>query len=133
MEESQGKPDATSFNRENSWQDEVFTKVIRAGTRTYYFDVKCIRNNGRYITITESKRKIDNSGKPFYLKHKIFLYQEDIEKFTEGLKEAISHVGVNNHQAVVVPGDEENSPSVKTSGDGDEFTNIDFEDLGNNG
>ncbi len=65
-------------------KDEIFSKVIRAGQRTYFFDVKSFSND-YYITITESKKKFNRDGRYFYEKHKIFLYREDFEKFAEGL------------------------------------------------
>ncbi len=72
--------------------DDVFSKPIRAGKRTYFFDVKATKGNDYYLTITESKRKIENDGKYVYDKHKIFLYKEDFEKFSEGLKEVIDYI-----------------------------------------
>lgn len=65
-------------------KDEIFSKVIRAGQRTYFFDVKSF-NNDYYIAITESKKQIKKDGHYTYEKHKIFLYREDFEKFAEGL------------------------------------------------
>ena len=69
----------------------MFSKRIRAGKRTYFFDVKSTRSNDYYITVTESRRyqKDDGFG---YEKHKVFLYKEDFDKFAEGLNEAINHV-----------------------------------------
>lgn len=70
-------------------RDEVFSKRIKAGKRTYFFDVKETRGNDFYITITESKRKQDGFG---YSKHKIFLYKEDFNKFITGLNEVVNHI-----------------------------------------
>lgn len=70
-------------------QDEFYSKVVKAGKRTYFFDVKVTRNNDYYLTITESKKKFDEDGNASFVKHKIFLYKEDFEKFTEGLEDAI--------------------------------------------
>ena len=74
----------------NEERYEVYTKMVRAGKRTYYFDVKKTRNNDYYLTITESKRVDDSldSSKAFE-KHKIFLYKEDFEKFNAGLAETL--------------------------------------------
>ena len=63
--------------------DDVFSKPVRAGKRTYFFDVKATKGNDYYLTITESKRKIERDGRFSYDKHKIFLYKEDFVKFTE--------------------------------------------------
>jgi hypothetical protein len=73
----------------NGYKDEIFTKRVRAGKRTYFFDVKSTKSEKDfYITITESKRV----GEDEYEKHKIFLYKEDFEKFREALAETIDHV-----------------------------------------
>ena len=70
-----------------------FSKAVKAGKRTYFFDVKATRNDEKYITITESKRRIDeNTNQFFYEKHKIFLYKEDFEKVAKGLNDAINYV-----------------------------------------
>lgn len=69
-------------------KNEVYSKVVRAGKRTYFFDVKSTRANDLYITLTESK-KTGSEGRESYEKHKIFLYKEDFEKFQEGLADAI--------------------------------------------
>lgn len=72
--------------------DDIYSKPVRAGKRTYFFDVKATKNNDYYLTITESKRRIDKDGRFIYDKHKIFLYKEDFEKFSEGLKEIIDFI-----------------------------------------
>ena len=68
-------------------REEIYSKAVRAGKRTYFFDVKSTRNNDYYLTITESKKRFDNDGNQNFEKHKIFLYKEDFEKFAEGLDE----------------------------------------------
>ncbi|MFC2114082.1 DUF3276 family protein [Bacteroidota bacterium] len=71
--------------------DEVYSKRIRAGKkRTYFIDVKTTKNDDYYLTITESKRDFKNPN--FYIKHKIFLYKEDFNKFLTALTETIDHV-----------------------------------------
>ncbi len=70
---------------------EIFSQRVRAGKRTYFFDVKATRGNDYYLTITESKRKNKDDG--FYFeKHKIFLYKEDFDKFIEALNNCVDHV-----------------------------------------
>ncbi len=76
----------------NNDREEVYSKAVKAGKRTYFMDVKATRNNDYYLTITESKKKFDNDGNSSFEKHKIFLYKEDFEKFTEGLEEALAVV-----------------------------------------
>ena len=73
--------------------DDVYSKRVPAGKRTYFFDVKATRgNNDYYLTITESKRRQDRDGNFIYDKHKIFLYKEDFEKFADGLNEAVAYI-----------------------------------------
>ena len=74
---------------DNKEREEVFSKKVRAGKRTYFFDVKATRSNDYYVTVTESKKRLEDG---VFIKHKIFLYKEDFEKFAEGLKETIDHV-----------------------------------------
>ena len=64
---------------------------MRAGKRTYFFDVKATRANDFYLTITESRRHPQGEGFA-YEKHKMFLYKEDFDKFIDALHEAIEHV-----------------------------------------
>jgi hypothetical protein len=73
-----------------SRNEEVFSKAVRAGKRTYFFDIKSTRGNDLYLTITESKRKSPESQ--VFEKHKIFLYKEDFEKFSDGLKEVLAKI-----------------------------------------
>lgn len=74
-------------------REDVFSRAVKAGKRTYFFDVKSTRDKELYITITESKKRFDNAlGKFVYDKHKIFLYQEDFEKFIQGLQDAYSFI-----------------------------------------
>lgn len=70
-------------------EEEIFSKKVRAGRRTYFFDVKTTRNNDYYVTITESKRKSEDGS---FIKHKIFLYKEDFNKFSQALQETLGHV-----------------------------------------
>lgn len=72
-------------------RDEIYSERVRAGKRTYFFDVKSTRSNDYYLTITESKRRFKDDGF-FYEKHKIFLYKEDFHKFVEALNETVNHV-----------------------------------------
>ncbi|MGI6320054.1 MAG: DUF3276 family protein [Bacteroidales bacterium] len=78
---------------ENKGRDDIFSKVVRAGKRTYFFDVKSTRNEELYVTITESKRRYDQENdKFFYEKHKLFLYKEDFEKFSNSLTDIIHFI-----------------------------------------
>ncbi len=73
-------------------RDEVFSKRVRAGKRTYFFDVKATRSGDYYLTLTESKKRFEDG---VFIKHKIFLYKEDFEKFTEGLKDSMDYIRSN--------------------------------------
>jgi|TARA_B110000483_G_C18040984_1_gene482588 hypothetical protein len=77
-------------NRER--RDEIFSKAVRAGKRTYFFDVKATKADDYYLTVTESKKKFTEDGKFHFEKHKLFLYKEDFEKFALGLYEAIDYI-----------------------------------------
>lgn len=126
MEDEKGRNDDQI---ERSDKEEVFTKVVRAGKRTYFFDVKSTRHEDLYLTITESKKRMGKDGKMFYEKHKIFLYKEDFEKFTEGLREAVTFAG--NGEVTPAAHDEvtaieENATAVPAS----EFSDVDFDELG---
>lgn len=109
--------------------DELFSKAVRAGKRTYFFDVKSTRAGENYLTITESKKRFDQqTGKFFYEKHKLFLYQEDFQKFYTGLTQAFEFVKTGKIPESYIKEMEEEELRKKE----DEFTNIDFEDLGDN-
>lgn len=72
-------------------RDEIFSEKVKAGKRTYFFDVKATRSNDYYLTITESKKRFKEDGFT-YEKHKIFLYKEDFNKFLEALNNTVEHV-----------------------------------------
>jgi hypothetical protein len=98
---------------------EIFSKAVRAGKRTYFFDVKATKSDDYYLTITESKKRFSNDeGKFHYEKHKLFLYKEDFDKFSEGLVEVIDFIKSGKH------------PVVESSGStASEFSDVSFEDL----
>lgn len=94
--------------------DELYSNAVRAGKRTYFFDVKSTKGNDLYITVTESKKSLQN-GRVNYQKHKIFLYKEDFEKFREGLEDVLAKVDLLK----------DNTESVDEG-----FTSVSFEELG---
>ena len=73
-------------------REEIYSRPVRAGKRTYFFDVKATRGQDLYMTITESKRRFDDDGNVHYQKHKIFLYREDFENFEEGFVDAVPKI-----------------------------------------
>lgn len=131
MEEETGIKDEPNVGEGKIQKEEIFTRVVRAGKRTYFFDVKATRKEDYYLTITESKKRLGKEGKVFYEKHKIFLYKEDFDKFTEGLKDAVTYIGnereMPKNEEIPV---EKKPPEEKEALSAEEFTNIEFEDLG---
>lgn len=109
--------DYDGTNAQERSGEDVYSKPVRAGKRTYFFDVKATKGNDYYLTITESKRRIDQTGNFSYDKHKIFLYKEDFEKFAEGLQEVIGYIRAN-----CLKDDGENRRS-------DSFSDVNFEEL----
>ena len=106
-------------------RDEIHSNAVRAGKRTYFFDVKATRRNDYYLTITESKKRFNRDGKFFYEKHKVFLYKEDFDKFADALKEMIEYIREANPQPIEL---EEDKVQV-TSEEEKDFTKVEFEDL----
>lgn len=114
------------MNEENGaggYRDEIYSKSVRAGKRTYFFDIKSTRGGDLYVTITESKKKFNADGKFFFEKHKIFLYKEDFEKFSEGLNEVIEEID-RLKETGDYPAANESYSSDDHSGD-----DVNFEDL----
>jgi len=121
---------------EAAGREEIHSKAVRAGKRTYFFDVKATRRNDYYLTITESKKRFNRDGKFFYEKHKLFLYKEDFDKFADSLKEIIEFIREANPQPIdpeeveVTTAVVSNNPSEEVVQEEKDFTNVEFEDLG---
>jgi hypothetical protein len=131
MEEEAGIKEVINGHDEKIIKEEIFTKVVRAGKRTYFFDVKATRKDDYYLTITESKKRLGKEGKVFYEKHKIFLYKEDFEKFSDGLKDAVTYIE-NGKDEIKSPepmtfAETIDEKSILTA---EEFNNVEFDDLG---
>lgn len=109
-----------SEDTEMSDREEIFSKSVRAGKRTYFFDVKATRNNDYYLTITESKKRFDKDGNQNFEKHKIFLYKEDFEKFSEGFEDVLIYIKaiLNGETPIVAEG-------TKVEG----FSDVDFDSI----
>lgn len=75
--------------------DQILSKAVKAGHRTYFFDVKATRGNDYFLTITESRKKVYNDGSTGFERHKIFLYKEDFAKFSCGLSDVIDFIKRN--------------------------------------
>jgi hypothetical protein len=110
-------------------KEEIFSRTVRAGKRTYFFDVKATIADERYLTITESKRRFNNEqGKFFYEKHKLFLYREDFEKFINGLNDAIEFIQTGKAPERPEPEHEENEGTTQTQ-ISKKHIDISFDDL----
>ena len=120
MEEGTGKMEESVVQS----REEIFSEAVRAGKRTYFFDVKATRGNDYYLTITESKKRFNRDGKSFYEKHKVFLYKEDFEKFTDGLASVIDFIQQNQPEQTEASYQAEPEAALV-----EEFTSVEFEDL----
>ncbi len=120
MEENDKKTEG-----DNGGRQEIYSQTVRAGKRTYFFDVKATRNDDYYLTITESKKRFNKEGKQYFEKHKVFLYKEDFEKFNNGLTDVISYIIDKQPLPPVQVMDEEETDKELT----ESFTNVSFDDL----
>jgi hypothetical protein len=116
-------------------RDEIFSKAVKAGKRTYFFDVKTTRGSDLYITLTESKKRFEKDTNKFtYEKHKIFLYKEDFEKFVEGLNETIVKINELKEQGFIADPMPENHYSNGNHANEshvteNQYSSVEFEDL----
>lgn len=116
---------------ENKAQEEIYSKVVRAGKRTYFFDVRATRAEDYYLTITESKKFFNDDGSSHYKKHKIFLYKEDFEKFKDAFSEVIGYI-VDAKGETVISNHESNEKEVTTADATEkekDFTDVNFDDI----
>lgn len=143
--------------QDKQYRDEIHTNKVKAGKRTYFFDIKATKGHDLYLTITESKKRFNkDEGKPFFEKHKIFLYKEDFEKFVEGLQLTIDKIkelrendetyaqkyqeDLEKKRQAEEEGHSEDGEAYEgearereeLSGDSSQYTDVSFEDLGDN-
>jgi len=125
------------MENDSKFREEIYSKAVRAGKRTYFFDVKSTRRDEFYLTITESKKRFEQDGNFHFEKHKIFLYREDFEKFVDGLQEVISYIDQNQGEDFELgirseiderENKDKNFESVESVKN---YTNIEFDDLSN--
>ncbi len=133
----------TMSDREMMEKEEIFSKVLRAGRRTYFFDVRATKAGDYYLTITESKKFTNDDGSYHYKKHKIYLYKEDFTEFNEILSEMTDYIIDQKGDEVIserhqkdfkkednlvddLNEDEDEEPVKKST---DSFTDINFEDI----
>jgi len=124
-------------------QEEIFSKVMRAGRRTYFFDVRSTKAGDFYLTITESKKFTNDDGSFHYKKHKIYLYKEDFTEFKDTLEEMINYIIDEKGEEVISERhqkdykketDNTSNPVEETveqtaSTDTSTFTDISFDDI----
>ena len=118
--------------------EDIYSKILRAGRRTYFFDVRSTKAGDYYLTITESKKFTNEDGSFYFKKHKIYLYKEDFEGFNELLKEMTQYIidekGLevisDRHQKDYVKEDHQTkSEDSKDSNSEENFTDVDFDDI----
>ncbi len=118
-------------------KEEIFSKVLRAGRRTYFFDVRATKADDYYLTITESKKFTNDDGSFHYKKHKIYLYKEDFAGFNEILKEMTDYILEEKGREVISERhqkdfkkeyEEVGNENQKTSSP-DSFTDVSFDDI----
>jgi hypothetical protein len=122
---------------ENKDIEEIFSKSVRSGRRTYFFDVRSTRAGDYYLTVTESKRDFNEDGTPFYKKHKLYLYKEDFTNFKDALNEVSDYIIKEKGEEIISNTErkteeisekkEKTKTQKKPSTD---FTEVNFDDLG---
>lgn len=117
--------EAFNTNRNEKFQkkeyvEDIFSRGVKAGNRTYFFDVRKTKKEEYYLSITESKKRFNNNGDAVFEKHKIFLYREDFHKWVDALNETLSFI--EEKQPLIC---ETHDPELITA----EFSNIEFDDI----
>ena len=122
---------------ENKDIEEIFSKSVRSGRRTYFFDVRSTRAGDYYLTITESKRDFNKDGTPFYKKHKLYLYKEDFTNFKDALNEVSDYIIkekgeeiISNTERKTEEISEKNEDTKTQEKPSTNFTEVNFDDLG---
>ena len=122
---------------------EIFSKILRAGRRTYFFDVRSTRADDYYLTITESKKHTNEDGSAYYKKHKIYLYKEDFERFKEIFDDVTKFIIDEKGEEIIsdyepkenvdseteAQENKEEPNDSKDEAESNSFTNIEFEDI----
>lgn len=116
-------------------QEEIYSKVLRAGRRTYFFDVRGTKAGDYYLTITESKKFTHDDGSFHYKKHKIYLYKEDFSSFREIMNEMMDFIIDEKGKEVISERHqkdykrEEQKVDTNVSSSSESFTDINFDDI----
>jgi len=112
-------------------QEEIFSQTMRAGRRTYFFDVRETKAGDYYLTITESKKFTNDDGSFHFKKHKIYLYKEDFNEFQESLTRATDFILNEKGEEVISERHQKDfvKPSESESESLENFTDVKFEDI----
>ncbi len=114
-------------------QEEIYSKVLRAGRRTYFFDVRSTKAGDYYLTITESKKFTHEDGSFHYKKHKIYLYKEDFEAFRENASEMMDYIIAEKGTEVISERHQKDykkaDPSMNGEATSENFTDLEFDDI----
>jgi len=132
--------------KDKSEIEEIFSRSVRSGKRTYFFDVRSTRAEDYYLIITESKREFNEDGTPFYKKHKIYLYKEDFTKFKDALNEVSNYIIKEKGEEIISNTENKNKENKETKETKEtkekelnpkqenisstKFTEVNFDDLG---
>ena len=120
-------------DKEHLEQEEIFSQVLRAGRRTYFFDVRATKAEDYYLTITESKKFTHDDGSFHYKKHKIYLYKEDFAEFNEMLRAATDYILTEKVEEVISERHQKDfkkpSEIAEESTSTENFTDVNFEDI----
>ena len=122
---------------ENKDIKEIFSKSVRSGRRTYFFDVRSTRAGDYYLTITESKRDFNDDGTPFYKKNKLYLYKEDFTNFKDALNEVSDYI-IKEKGEEIISNTKRKTEKISGKKDATEteekpstdFIEVNFDDLG---
>jgi len=122
------------LENDSKFREEIYSVSVRAGKRTYFFDVKSTRRDEFYLTITESKKRFEQDGSFHFEKHKIFLYKEDFEKFMDGLQEVVTYIDQNQQDEILDHDEYDNyqrkeEQILEVAGVSKDYTKIEFDDL----
>ena len=115
-------------------KEEIYSKVLRAGRRTYFFDVRATKAGDYYLTLTESKKFTNEDGSFYYKKHKIYLYKEDFSEFNSILGEMTDYIIQEKGEEVISERHQkdfkkEDAPSDDEASSSESFTDVNFEDI----
>ncbi len=119
---------------ENKEFEEIFSKKVRAGRRTYFFDVRSTKAGDYYMTISESVKDFNDEGVPSYRKHKIYLYKEDFNNFKEAFQGVSEYIIKEKGEEIIsdtkFKKHEQENPSETKKESSSDFTEVNFDDLG---